>query len=54
MLASEGNADLREHAIFALTQSSVPEAADRIKRVALEDRDNDVRALAEIEKILQR
>ena len=46
VLSSEPNGEIREHAVFALTQSPVPGAADRIKRVALEDRDNDVRAQA--------
>ena len=32
--------------MFALTQSSVPGAPERIKRVAVEDRDADVRAHA--------
>jgi hypothetical protein len=46
VLSSEPVGDLREHALFALTQSSVPGAADRIKRAAVEDRDDDVRAQA--------
>ena len=46
VLASDPDGDIREHAVFALTQSSVPGAADRIKRVAIEDRDNEVRAQA--------
>jgi hypothetical protein len=46
VLSSEPTGDLRQHAVFALTQSSVPGATDRIKRVALEDKDNDVRAQA--------
>jgi hypothetical protein len=46
VLASESDGSLREHAVFALTQSSVPGASDRIKRVALDDRDSQVRAQA--------
>ena len=46
ILSSDPNGDLREHAIFALTESSVPGAGDRIKRAALEDRDSEVRAQA--------
>jgi hypothetical protein len=46
VLTSEPSGELREHAVFALTQCSVPEAPARIKRVALEDRDSDVRAQA--------
>ena len=46
ILSSESDGRLREHAVFALTQSSVPGASDRIKRVALDDRDNEVRAQA--------
>jgi hypothetical protein len=46
VLTFEPMGDLREHAVFALTESSVPGAVDRIKRVAVEDRDNDVRAQA--------
>jgi HEAT repeat protein len=46
VLATDPDGDIREHAVFALTQSSVPGAADRIKKVAVEDRDNNVRAQA--------
>jgi HEAT repeats len=46
VLSSEPEGELREHAVFALTQSSVPGACERIKRVAIEDRNNDVRAQA--------
>jgi len=46
VLISEPNGDLRQHAVFALTQSSVTGSVDRIKKVAVEDRDRDVRAQA--------
>ena len=46
VLTSEPDGDLRQHAVFALTQSSVEGAPERIKRVAIDDRDNDVRAQA--------
>jgi hypothetical protein len=46
VLSSESDGSLREHAVFALTQSSVPGASERIKRVALDDRDHQVRAQA--------
>jgi len=46
VLTTEPMGDLREHAVFALTQTHLPGAVDRIKRVAVEDRDNDVRAQA--------
>lgn len=46
VLTSEPDGDLREHAVFALTQSPVEGAPERIKRVAVDDRDGDVRAQA--------
>lgn len=46
VLSSEPNGDIRQHAVFALTESPVPGAVDRIKRAAVEDRDTDVRAQA--------
>jgi len=45
-LASERDGDLREHAVFALSQSPAPEADGRIRRAASEDRDSDVRSRA--------
>src|SRR4029079_4743401 len=38
--------EIREHAVFALTQSEVPEAPERIRRVSVEDKDAEVRAKA--------
>jgi HEAT repeat protein len=45
-LAGADERELREHAIFALTQSPVPEAAARIRRAAREDRDPELRGQA--------
>jgi hypothetical protein len=45
-LAAEGDRELREHAIFALTLSPVPEAAARIRRAAVEDREAEIRGQA--------
>jgi len=44
VLASEPDGELREHALFALTQSSYPGAIDRLKRAAVDDRDSEVRS----------
>jgi len=46
VLAAERDGSLREHAIFALTQSSAAEALPRIRRAAREDADVDVRSQA--------
>ncbi|HET9301003.1 MAG TPA: HEAT repeat domain-containing protein [Candidatus Polarisedimenticolaceae bacterium] len=46
ILGSDPSGDIREHAIFALTQSDLPEAPERIRRASVEDRDADVRAQA--------
>ncbi len=45
-LAAEPDADLRGPATFALSQSPVPEAAARLRRVAREDHDPEVRGQA--------
>jgi hypothetical protein len=45
-LAAEPATDLRGQATFALSQSPVPEAASRLRRVAREDRDPEVRGQA--------
>ena len=46
ILSSDPSGEIREHAIFALTQSEVPEAPERIRRASVEDRDAEVRAQA--------
>ena len=46
VLSSDAGPELREHAVFALTQSDVPEALDAIMQTAREDRDPHVRGQA--------
>jgi hypothetical protein len=46
ILSSDPSGEIREHAVFALTQSHLPQAPERIKQVSLEDQDAEVRAQA--------
>ncbi len=46
VLASEPDGDLRQHALFALTQSPVDGSLDRVRRAGIEDRDPEVRGQA--------